>query len=159
MGFLCHGVLRVPEYNVQLRSWHVLIGIALIAGVFGVKVYLKVRPVDDGMRGAVRQELLKEYSGQGPKDVARIVQEARAGGPISPVQPVLQRDVEFASIDARGKIGALYTLVKAEITVDGGPPPDGRRVRYFRMERKFTGQGWLVVGESDSYQYFMELVP
>jgi hypothetical protein len=149
----------MPEYNVQLRGWHVLVGIALIAGFFGAKMYLRLRSVDDAMRDAIRQELLKEYSGQGPKDVARLVQEAREGAPVEPIQPVVQRDVEFTSIGARGKMGALYTLVKVEITVDGGPPPDGRAVRYFRVERKFMGGGWLVVGDSDAYQYLTELMP
>jgi hypothetical protein len=42
--------------------------------------------------------------------------------------------------------------------VDGGPPPDSRAVRYFWVSRKFEGDGWLVMGESNSYQYLMELM-
>lgn len=120
---------------------------------------LHVRTVDDGMRDAIRNELLKEYSGQGPRDVTRILSEARDGMPIEPIQPVVQRDVEFTSISARGAMGAHFLLVKAEITVDGAPPPDGRAVRYFRVSRKFTGDGWMVIGNSDSYSYFSALMP
>lgn len=149
----------MPEYNLQFRGWHVLLGVALLAGFFGLKMYMHVRSVDDGMRDAVRDELLNEYSGRGPRDVARIVSEAREGMPVEQVQPVVQRDVEFTSIGARGKMGGALTLVRTEITVDGGPPPDGRAVRYFRVSRKFMGGGWMVVGESDSYNYFMQLMP
>ena len=42
------------------------------------------------------------------------------------------------------------TLVRAEVTVDGGS------VRYFRMSRKFA-DGWMVVGESGSCLNFVEL--
>ena len=100
-----------------------------------------------------------EYSGRGRKDIARLVAEARAGVPVEPVAPIVQRDVEFTSIAARGRMGAPFTIVRVEITVDGAEPSDGRSVRFFRVSRKFMGDGWMVVGETDSHQYFMELVP
>lgn len=150
---------RVAEHNYQFRDWHAMVAIVALAGFVGLKMYLHVRSVDDPMRDAVRQELLNEYSGRGAKDVARILSEARQGLPVEEVQPVVQRDVEFKSIAARGAIGGSVTLVRADITVDGGPPPDGRSVRYFRVQRKFMGGGWMVIGESDSYRYFMQLMP
>jgi hypothetical protein len=149
----------MAEYNFQLRGWHALVALPLVLAFWALQMYLHVRPVDDAMRDALRAELLNEYSGRGLKDVARIVAEAHAGSPVEDVQPVVERDVEFTSIAARGKMGAPATLVRAEITVDGGPPPDGRPVRYFRMSTKFVGGGWMVVGESDSYNYFMQLAP
>ena len=148
----------MAEYNFQLRGWHALVGILAVVGFLGVKTWLRIRPVDDEMRDAVREELLKEYSGRGPKDVARIVAEAREGLAIEPVPELVQRDVEFTSIGAHGKIGAHETLVRAEITVDGSAPPDGRAIRYFRISRKFGG-GWMVVGETNSYFYYNELLP
>jgi hypothetical protein len=102
--------------------------------------------------------LINEYSGRGPADIARPVAEARNGSPVEDVPPVVQRDVEFPSIAARGEMGAWLTLVCTEITVDGGPPPDGRPVRYFQLPRKFTG-GWMVIGPSNSYSYYRELIP
>lgn len=148
----------MAEYNFQLRGWQALIAVPLVLGFWGVEMYLHVRSVDDAMRDAVRAELLNEYSGRGPKDVARLVAEARAGSPVEDVQPLVQRDVEFTSIAARGKMDGRIVLVRAEVTVDGGPPPDGRSVRYFRVSTKFGG-GWMVLGESDSYSYFMQLAP
>jgi len=150
--------MEMAEYNFQLRGWHALVGILALVGFMGVKMWLRIRSVDDEMKDAVRVELLKEYSGRGPKDVARIVAEAREGLPIEPVPELVQRDVEFSSIGARGRIGAPVTFVRAEVTVDGGPPPDGRAIRYFRISRKFGG-GWMVVGDSDSYFYYNELLP
>ena len=149
----------MAEYNFQLRGWHAIVGVAALLVFWGIQVYMRVTSVDDAMRDAVRAELLNEYSGRGPKDVARLVAEARAGSPVEPVPALVQRDVEFNSIAACGKIGGPVTFVRADLTVDGGPPPDGRPVRYFRVSRKFVGGGWMVIGESDSYTYFMQLVP
>src|SRR5271167_2015192 len=89
--------LKMVEYNFQLRGWQALIALPLVLGFWGIEMYLHVRPVDDAMQEAVRLELINEYSGRGPKDVARLVEEARAGSPVGPVQPLVQRDVEFTS--------------------------------------------------------------
>jgi hypothetical protein len=148
----------MAEYNFQFRGWHALVAIAALVGFLGFKMFLRLRSVDDEMRDAVRAELLNEYSGRGRADAARLVAEARAGTPVEPVPPLVQRDVAFPSIAARAEMGARVTLVRAEVIVDGGPPPDGRSVRYFQVSRKFTG-GWMVVGTSDSYSYFRELLP
>ena len=68
----------MAEYNVQLRGWHALVAIVALIGFTGFKMYLRVRPVEDSVRDAIRLSLLNEYSGRGPKDVARLVGEARA---------------------------------------------------------------------------------
>jgi hypothetical protein len=149
----------MAEYNFQLRGWHALVGIAALIAYSGIQMCLRLRTVDDGMRSAVRERLLDEYSGRGPKDIARIVAEARQGSQIEPVPEVVPRDVQFTSIAAHGRMGGAATLVRAEITVDGGSPPDGRSVRYFRVTRKFMEDGWMVVGESNSYLYYRELAP
>lgn len=148
----------MAQYSFQLRGWQAVAALVVMAGITGVEMYSRIRPVDDGMRDAVRTRLLQEYSGRGPKDIARFVAEARAGSPVEPVPAVVQRDVQFTSMAGRGSMGGAI-VVRAEITVDGGPPPDGRAVRYFWVSRKFGGDGWLVVGESGAYQYFMELLP
>jgi hypothetical protein len=149
----------MAEYNFQLRGWHALVGIAALLGFSGIEMYMRVRTVDDGMRKAVRERLIQEYSGRGPKDIARIVAEAREGSPIEPVPEVVPRDVEFTSITAHGRMGASVIIVRAEITVDGSPPPDGCSVRYLRVTRRFMDAGWMVVGDSDAYWYYRELVP
>lgn len=148
----------MPTYNFQLRGWHALVAIAALLGFWGLRMCVRVRTVDDGMRQAVRQELINEYSGRGPKDVARLVNEAREGRPVEPVPAVVQRDIEFTSIGARGRFGGMTTVIRAQVTVDGGPPPDSQSIRYFRVERKFMDDGYMVVGNSNSYDYFMELV-
>jgi hypothetical protein len=146
----------LAQYTFQLRGWHAIIAIPFLLGYAGLTMYMHVRTVDDAMRDAIRTELLNEYSGRGRGDVARMVQEAREGAPVEVPPPVVQRDVEFTSIGARGKIAGQRAVARVEVTVDGGPPADGRAVRYFSVSSGLGGV-WIVDGESDSYQYFMEL--
>lgn len=149
----------MAQYTFQLRGWHAVAAVLALGGITGLQMYSRVRPVNDAMRNAVRSELLAEYSGRGPRDLARFVAEAREGSPVEAVPAVVQRDVEFTSMTARGAIGGA-TVVRAELIVDGGTPPDGRAVRYFWVSRKFGSEGeWLVMGESNAYQYLMELMP
>jgi hypothetical protein len=56
----------MAEYNIQLRGWHALLAIVAKVAFTGIKMYLRIRPVEDGMRDAIRVELLNEFSGRGP---------------------------------------------------------------------------------------------
>jgi hypothetical protein len=47
-------------------------------------------------------------------------------------------------------------VVRTEISVDGGPPPDSQPVRYLFLTTKLEG-GWMVLSESDSYRYYRAL--
>lgn len=149
----------MPTYNYQLRGWHAVLAVLALLGFTGLKMAQRIRPVDNAMRAAVRDELLNEYSGRGPKDVASLVAQARAGQPLNSLPPVVQRDVEFTSIGARSAKGSSVVLIKAEITVDGGAPPDGRSIRYFCIEQKFAEDSYIVVGNSSAYNYFREIFP
>ena len=44
----------MAEYNFQLRGWHAIVGILALAIYLGGTVLVHLRPVDDGMRDAIR---------------------------------------------------------------------------------------------------------
>jgi hypothetical protein len=148
----------MAQYNFQLRGWHAVAALVVLGAITGIQAYSRVRPVNDAMRDAVRTELLNEYSGRGPKDLARFVAEAREGSPVDPLPALVHREIDLTSMGARGTIGGAI-VIRMDVTVDGGPPPDGRPVRYFWVSRKFDSDDWLVMGESNAYQYLMELMP
>jgi hypothetical protein len=150
----------MAQYTFQLRGWQAVLAIAALGGITGVQMYSRVRPVNDATRDAVRLELQKEYSGRGPRDMARLLGEVREGAPPASLSlpPMVQRDVEFRSIAAHGRMGGTVTVVRAEVTVDGGSPPDGRPVRYFWVWRKFGGDGSMMASETDAVRYYMELL-
>jgi hypothetical protein len=49
-------------------------------------------------------------------------------------------------------------IVRTEISVDGGPPPDSKRVRYLFLTTKYEGGGWMVLSESDAFRYYEVLL-
>ncbi len=103
-------------------------------------------------RGALRDWLVKDYTGRGPKALAKLVSDYRAGLPAQPPEvPAVVPQVEFVSLSAHGLRDAM--VVRTEISVDGGPPPDGQPVRYLFLTTKPEG-GWMVLSESDSYNYY-----
>ena len=114
--------------------------------------------VNDGMRDAICECFLNEYSGRSPKDVQRSLNEAKNGQHIENLPGVRQNDIDFPSVSAVGKYGALYEPVRVQTKMDGGPPPEGPAVRYSRVEH-VAADKWLAVGQSDSYNYYSELLP
>jgi hypothetical protein len=48
-------------------------------------------------------------------------------------------------------------VVRVKIRVDGGRPPDGREVRYFRM-RHSTITGWRMERETGALAYYLNLL-
>ena len=148
----------MPQYTFQFRGWHGIIAVVLFLGYCGVSASLRLRSTDDGMREAIREYLLNEYSGRSPGDVQRVLAEARTGQTVESLPEVQKYDVEFPSISAVGRFAAEYETARVQITVDGGSPPKGPALRYFRVEHVLSGK-WLVVGQSDAYNYYSELLP
>jgi hypothetical protein len=146
----------VAEYNVTLKGWKALAVLAVLAGIYGLRIYSRIQTVDDAGRDILTAWLLKDYQGQGPHDIVKRVQDYKAGLPVQPITEIKPMNIEFAALAARGSRSSM--IVKAQITVDGGTPPDGQPVRYFYMTYT-PDTGWAVLAETDSYSYSRTLLP
>ena len=143
------------EVRFELTGWKAIVAGVLLIGLFAGRVYLHLPNVTEEGRAALRTWLVKDYTGRGPRDVAQRVADYRAGKPVQPLDlPAVMPDVQFVSVSAHGWRDAM--VVRTEISVDGGPPPDGQPVRYLFLTTKFEG-GWMVLSESDSYRYYRAL--
>jgi hypothetical protein len=142
----------VAETRIELAGWKALLVGLLILGVSGYHIYSRFQTVSDDGRSALRESLVKDYTGRGPKAMAKRVADYRDGLPDRPMDvPAVLPHVELASISAHGLPDAM--VVRTEISVDGGPPPDGQPVRYLFLTTKPEG-GWMVLSESDSFNYY-----
>jgi hypothetical protein len=110
--------------------------------------------VDDGGRDALRDWLAKDYAGLGPHGLAQRVADYRAGIGSPPDNVISVDRVGLSALSAHGLRGIM--VVRAEVTVDGGPPPDGHSVRYLDLTTR-VGGGWMVLADSDSLQYYLAL--
>jgi hypothetical protein len=138
--------------RIELTGWKAIVVGALILVVAGHRFYSHFPTVSDDGRAALREWLVKDYTGRGPKALAQRVADYRAGVKDAlDLPPATYPKVEFISVSAHGPRDAM--VVRAEISVDGGPPPDGQPVRYLFLTTKYEG-GWMVLSESDSFQYY-----
>jgi hypothetical protein len=138
--------------RIELTGWKAIVAVALFLGVSGYRVYSRLQTVNDNGREALREWLVKDYTGRGPKALARRVAVYRAGVQDAlDIPAVPDPAIEFASISAHGWPDAM--IVRTEISVDGGPPPDDLRVRYLFLTTK-VGGGWMVLSESDQFNYY-----
>lgn len=146
----------MAEYNITLKGWKAVAAIALIAGVYGVRIYSRTQTVDDAGRDVLTAWLLQDYQGQGPREIIKRLRDAKAGLPVQPMSEIKPMNIEFPSLSARGSRSSM--IVKAQITVEGGTPPDGQPVRYFYMTYN-ADTGWAVLAETTSYSYNRTLLP
>jgi hypothetical protein len=143
---------RVAETRIELTGWKAIVVAVLILGVSGYRISTRIRTVNDEGQQALRSWLVKDYTGRGPKALAKRVADYRAGLAQQPLDlPAAEPDVEFVSVSGHGGRDAM--VVRTEISVDGGPPPDGQPVRYLFLTTKYEG-GWMVLSESDSFRYY-----
>jgi hypothetical protein len=146
----------MEETRIELTGWKAIAALVLILGVTGYRIYSRFPAVNDEGREALRTWLVKDYTGRGPKALAQFVADYRAGVPVQPAAPpTVEPKVEFVSLSAHGWRNGM--VVRSEVSVDGGPPPDGQPVRYLFLTTKFEG-GWMVLSESDSFQYYRMLM-
>jgi hypothetical protein len=146
----------MTETRIELTGWKAIVVGALILVVSGYRISTRIRTVGDEGQQALRAWLVKDYTGRGPKALASRVADYRAGLPQQPLDsPAVEPNVEFVSASAHGSRDAM--IVRTEISVDGGPPPDGQPIRYLFLTTKPEG-GWIVLSESDSFQYYETLL-
>lgn len=143
----------MTQVSVNLTGWKAIVVLVAVLGLSGYRVHSRFRTVDDVGRGVLRTWLANDYVGRGPRGLAQRVAEYRAGLP-SPPAPASTPDVELVSLSAHGLPGIM--VVRAAITVDGGPPPHGPSVRYLDLTTKVEG-GWMVLAESDAIGYYLAL--
>jgi hypothetical protein len=146
----------MSETRIELTGWKAIVVAALILAVGGVRIMMRFQTVPEEGKGALREWLVKDYTGRGPKDLARFVADYRAGVPVQPPEvPAVDPRVEFTAIAAHGSSDTM--IVRCEISVDGGGPPDGMPVRFLFLTTK-PGGGWMVLSESDSFNYYTALL-
>lgn len=136
--------------RVQFTGWKALVVLALLAGYAVLRYHTRQVTLDPAARDAVRSWVAAEYQGgaRAPGGLGPVLDSAAA------VDLLEQSGVEIHSITARG--WSANVVVRVEMSVRGGPPPDGRPVRYFRLLH-LTRAGWRVIGESNAVRYYTRL--
>jgi hypothetical protein len=107
--------------------------------------------------------LAAEYAGN---DIAALSEALDSDPQLDPEQAqaraeriLATQNITFPSVSARGVWNAKdggEAVVRVDIQVDGGPPPDGVTTRYYRMRYRPLS-GWTVGGRTSAWSYRLKL--
>ncbi len=144
----------MSQVQFQLKGWPAVGAVVIAAAFLGYKVFLVHASLGPEQLEEVRVYLRAEYSGRPVDDLRDAIASGhldRATDLAAEIQAM--QDIEFVSIKARG---TDEVVVRLEIEVDGGPPPDGRNVRYYIMTHSMI-TGWRVKRPCSSWNYYLKL--
>ncbi len=119
----------------------------LAAGGLWLRQSLVTVPVNDATIGLLKAKLATEYAVAIAQDPERSVLDKGRG--------LLDLEkIRLISVRALGD--DRQRVLRARVEVDGAAPPDGRPVRYVRLERGPLG-GWVPAGDASALDYYLEL--
>ncbi len=134
-----------PAVTFQLRGVNAVIALIVLAGLAVGRFWWLQATLDERAAGAIRQQLVIEFYSRATatKDTSRILASiSEAEG------------VEVTSLKARRYDDGL--VVRAEFTVNGQPPADGKSVRYFVTSNPIFGE-CRVRWSTSALTYYMSL--
>jgi hypothetical protein len=146
------------EYRQNLKGWHAAVVALGILAVVGYQCTRRIQTLDESARFAIGVSLVREYRGAGLKQQVQEYLKQKAGGAPSERAPSVTATphVDLALVGAHGSKDIIVAKVK--VRVNGGPPPDGRSIRYLDLMRSSTDGRWQVIADSDAYHYMMSLL-
>jgi hypothetical protein len=147
------------EYRQNLKGWHAAVVALGILGVAAYQCTRRIQSLDESARFAIGVSLVREYRDAGLKQQVQeyLNQKASGGAPSERATSVTATPhVDLALVGAHGSKDIIVAKVK--VRVNGGPPPDGRSIRYLDLMRSSTDGSWQVVADSDAYHYMMSLL-
>jgi hypothetical protein len=147
----CRPERAIPETTVvEFKGWKAALVLGLLLALAAFRYHTRAVTLDAAARDAVRSWVVGEYH-RVPLVSRGLVPQLDSA---AATELLRQSGVEIRSITARGWND--NAVVRVELSGHGGPPPDGRSVRYFRLLH-FPASGWRVVGESTALRYYTRL--
>ena len=143
----------MSDIKLRLTGWKALVVIAIVAAIAGYR-FLAVRTTLE-TEGAdeLRMWILADYSRQGLPALEQALESGDAAAAEAQANQLIANSrIQFTEMSARGSPDDL--IVRVKIRVDGGLPPDGKEVRYFRM-RHSTVLGWRMTRETYALAYYL----
>lgn len=131
--------------------------IALLAGLAAFKFVAQSSTLGDHATAQIKFHLASEYTRFSLPEIQQAAQSPSVS--IDQVTDLVTKinpdNIEIISIAARGSGDEV--IVRVEVQVAGGDPPDGRRVRYFKMRHSMV-TGWTVRNPATAVSYYLSLM-
>ena len=132
-----------------IKGWAAVPVLAVLLIVAGFRMVSAESALDGEQGERLKSHLQGEYSSLLLADADGTNLDAAS------IDALLEVDeIEFTDVSV--KVRSDEAVVRVTIEVAGDSPPDGRDVRYFRMEHQTLG-GWRVVREVGKWSYYLAL--
>lgn len=143
------------ERTVRLTGWKALVALVVLAGFVGYRYYAMRATMATEAADELRLWLAAEYQAAGLPELEHALATGdRAAAQRSATEIIARDRIVFIGLEGRGKPDDL--VVRAEISVDGRPPPVGSAVRYFRMQYSAV-TGWRLTRETTAVSYYLRV--
>ncbi len=147
----------MSELNFELKGWQAIVVIPIILALLVFQYFRLQVNLDEKAREPIKQYLYSIYSGQLGHDLSKIDSEnmtEEQGEQILEKAENLQK-INFVSLKAKRK-GSKKVIARVEYLLDGKTAPDGKKIRYFIVEKRLIGD-WRVEHESSGLSYNLTL--
>lgn len=138
----------------KLKGPGAVVALVVIAAVVGLQYFSRRQSLQTQGITAIKIQLVADYTRYHLPEL----QKAAAGGTVDEtrikeiVGHVNPDNIDIVSVSARGHGGTC--VARAQIRVAGAEPPDGRSVRYFKMQHSSL-TGWRVVSDANPWNYYL----
>jgi hypothetical protein len=145
------------ETKIKLTGPKAIAALVVIVGVVALQFLARQQTLQTEAVDQIKMHLSAEYARQHLPELQRATQnvdfedvdETRIE---EMMRQISTDNIEIVEIAARGRRGEY--VARVEIEVDGLDPPDGRRIRYFKMTHS-TLAGWRVIRDTSKWSYYL----
>lgn len=146
--------MQVAEF--QLKGWMAVPALILVV----IVLLIRSASLDQALHGDAAEQIKLHLQGVYAGVEVDAMRVALAAGDEDAIAAkagdiVALEQIELVDVSARGATGD-EVIARFEIRVAGATPPDGRPVRYFRLEHN-TFSGWRVLSEARAFSYYLKL--
>ena len=142
------------EKTITIKGPWAIIVLLLLGTYMVFEYYDRNRTLETGAIDEIKTWLVAEYSILLLPELQAMVQKPSGKeqqiGEIA--AQIARENISIRNLKARGSGDDV--AVRFEITVNGKAPPDGKRIRYFRMSHSPL-TGWQYEYEIDKWRYYL----
>ncbi len=135
----------MSQVQIKLTGAKAVVAILLVVAFLGYRFFSATSTIETDAAEILKFSLWGQYASQLMAEKPEPTEETAR-------RALALDNIQFPEIHGRGTPRDM--IVRVRIVVDGSPPPEGRAVRYFRMEYSQLTK-WRYLRETTAFAYHL----